>query len=133
MGRSSERNLLDGPTLDRNLAAITAQLERLLEFDGRVDGCTCSSTTETWTEPVGVLEFLRDVGKHVSVNTMLAKESVKARVASEAGISFTEFSYMLLQANDYRHLHATMACRAAGRRLRSVGATSPPASTSSGG
>ena len=57
---------------------------------------------------MGVLEFLRDVGKHVTVNTMLAKESVKARVESDAGISFTEFSYMLLQANDYRHLHDTM-------------------------
>ncbi len=54
---------------------------------------------------MGVLDFLRDVGKHVTVNTMLAKESVRARVQSEAGISFTEFSYMLLQANDYRHLH----------------------------
>ncbi len=55
-----------------------------------------------------MLDFLRDVGKHVTVNTMLAKESVKARVESEAGISFTEFSYMLLQANDYRHLHETL-------------------------
>ena len=78
---------------------------------------------------MGVLEFLRDVGKHVTVNTMLAKESVKARVESDAGISFTEFSYMLLQANDYRHLHehhGRASSRSAGP---TSGATSPPAST----
>ena len=70
---------------------------------------------------MGVLEFLRDVGKHVTVNTMLAKESVKARVESEAGISFTEFSYMLLQANDYRHLYDTMGVELQVGRLRPVG------------
>jgi tyrosyl-tRNA synthetase len=103
-GRSAERNLLDADTLDRNLAAITGQLERLLDFE---PGPTQARLVDNrdWTAPMGVLEFLRDVGKHVTVNTMLAKESVKARVESEAGISFTEFSYMLLQANDYRHLH----------------------------
>lgn len=106
-GRSSERNLLDRETLDRNLAAIKGQLERLLDFtDG--PGQARLVDNRDWTEPMGVLEFLRDVGKHVTVNTMLAKESVKARVESDAGISFTEFSYMLLQANDYRHLYDTM-------------------------
>ncbi len=103
-GRSSERNLLDPATLDRNLAAIKGQLERLLDF-GEGPAQARLVDNRDWTEPMGVLEFLRDVGKHVTVNTMLAKESVKARVESEAGISFTEFSYMLLQANDYRHLH----------------------------
>jgi tyrosyl-tRNA synthetase len=63
-----------------------------------------------WTEPIGVIDFLRDVGKHITVNYMLAKESVKTRVASEHGISFTEFSYMLLQANDYRWLHEHLGC-----------------------
>jgi tyrosyl-tRNA synthetase len=106
-GRSSERNLLDRETLDRNLVAIEGQLERLLDFtDG--PGQARLVDNRDWTEPMGVLEFLRDVGKHVTVNTMLAKESVKARVESDAGISFTEFSYMLLQANDYRHLHDTL-------------------------
>jgi tyrosyl-tRNA synthetase len=106
-GRASERNLLDRETLDRNLAAIKGQLERLLDFT-EGPGQARLVDNRDWTEPVGVLEFLRDVGKHVTVNTMLAKESVKARVESEAGISFTEFSYMLLQANDYRHLHETL-------------------------
>ena len=106
-GRSSERNLLDRETLDANLAAIKGQLERLLDFTEGPNAAVLVDNRD-WTEPIGVLEFLREVGKHVTVNTMLAKESVRARVQSEAGISFTEFSYMLLQANDYRHLHDTL-------------------------
>ena len=102
-GRSTERNLLDAVTLDANLAAITPQLELLLDFTpGTTQACLVDN--RDWTAPMGVLDFLRDVGKHVTVNTMLAKDSVKSRVESEAGISFTEFSYMLLQANDFRHL-----------------------------
>ena len=86
-----EWTLLDRATLDRNLAAIKSQLERLLDFtDG--PGQARLVDNRDWTEPMGVLEFLRDVGKHVTVNTMLAKESVKARVESDTGISFTEFS-----------------------------------------
>ena len=76
-----------------------------------------------------MLDFLRDVGKHVTVNAMLAKESVRSRVESESGISFTEFSYMLLQANDYYVLHQRARLRAAGRAAPTSGATSPPAST----
>jgi len=106
-GRSSERNLLDAATLDTNLAAIVGQLERLLDFTSGPTSARLVDNRE-WTEPIGVLEFLRDVGKHVTVNAMLAKESVRSRVESEAGISYTEFSYMLLQANDYRHLHETL-------------------------
>jgi tyrosyl-tRNA synthetase len=106
-GRSSERNLLDRETLDRNLVAIKGQLERLLDFSAG-SGQARLVDNRDWTEPVGVLEFLRDVGKHVTVNTMLAKESVRARVESENGISYTEFSYMLLQANDFRHLNEEM-------------------------
>lgn len=102
-GRSSERNLLDAATLDANLASIKPQLEMLLDF---TPGATQARLVDNrdWTAPLGVLDFLRDVGKHVTVNTMLAKDSVKSRVESDAGISFTEFSYMLLQANDYHHL-----------------------------
>jgi tyrosyl-tRNA synthetase len=108
-GRSEERNLLDAETLDRNVAAIKAQLEPVLDFS---DGPTQARLVDNrdWTEPVSVLEFLRDVGKHVTVNQMLAKESVKARVESEHGISYTEFSYMLLQANDFHWLHTNLDC-----------------------
>jgi tyrosyl-tRNA synthetase len=103
-GRSEERNLLDRETLGRNLAGIKPQLERLLDFDAGDRSATLVDNA-TWTADVTLLSFLRDVGKHVTVNQMLAKESVRARIEGEHGISFTEFSYMLLQANDFRHLH----------------------------
>ncbi len=103
-GRSDERNLLDRDTLRANVAAIKAQLERLLDFTPGPNAATLVDNAD-WTEPMGTLEFLRDVGKHVTVNQMLAKESVRARVESTQGISFTEFSYMLLQANDFRWLY----------------------------
>ena len=106
-GRSEERNLLDDETLDANLAAIRRQLAQFVDLD---DGRGLLVDNRTWTQPTGVLDFLRDVGKHVTVNAMLAKESIKARVESESGISFTEFSYMLLQANDYDVLHQQHGC-----------------------
>jgi tyrosyl-tRNA synthetase len=106
-GRSDERNLLDDDTLNRNVAAIKQQLGRIVEVgDGRGD----LVDNRDWTQPITVLEFLRDVGKHVTVNQMLARESIKLRVNSEHGISFTEFSYMLLQANDYLWLHDHLGC-----------------------
>ena len=101
-GRSEERNLLDRPTLNHNVACVKKQLEKILDFDGPVAARMVDNAT--WTEPMGTLEFLRDVGKHFTVNQMVAKESVRARMESENGISFTEFSYMLLQANDFRYL-----------------------------
>lgn len=98
-GRSEERNLLDDDTLAANVAGIRGQVEEIVGSVAQV------VDNRDWTADVTILEFLRDVGKHVTVNQMLAKESIKARVDSEHGISFTEFSYMLLQANDYWHLH----------------------------
>jgi tyrosyl-tRNA synthetase len=105
-GRSEERNLLDADTLAANVAAIKDQIARVLGPEGTwelVDNLD-------WTAELGLLDFLREVGKHATVNQMLARESVKARLASEQGISFTEFSYMLLQANDFRHLHEHHGC-----------------------
>ena len=101
-GRSEERNLLDDATLSANVAAIKAQMARIIDFD---DGRASLVDNRDWTVGVTVLDFLRDVGKHVTVNQMLARESVKARLASEHGISYTEFSYMLLQAHDFLRLH----------------------------
>jgi tyrosyl-tRNA synthetase len=95
-GRSKERNLLDVETLTRNTKRIGEQLERI----SRVSLVNNLS----WTGQLTLLDFLRDIGKHASVNQMIARESVKARLESENGISFTEFSYQLLQANDYLHL-----------------------------
>jgi tyrosyl-tRNA synthetase len=108
-GRSDERTLQDQATLDRHLAGIVPQLHRFLDFD---EGPTQARVVDNrdWTAPLSVLEFLRDVGKHLTVNQMLAKESVKARVESETGISFTEFSYMLLQANDFAWLRRNLDC-----------------------
>jgi tyrosyl-tRNA synthetase len=108
-GRSEERNLLDGETLSRNTAAIKVQLSAFLDFEPGPFQARLVDNRD-WTEPIGVIDFLRDVGKYVTVNYMLAKESVKTRVASEHGISFTEFSYMLLQANDFRWLHENLDC-----------------------
>jgi len=110
-GRSEERNLLDEATLNHNVAKIKEQLGRIvdLEADG---GSSAGALVDNrdWTQPMTALEFLRDVGKYVTVNQMLARESVKQRINSEHGISFTEFSYMLLQANDYLWLHDNLDC-----------------------
>jgi tyrosyl-tRNA synthetase len=101
-GRSEERNLLDEATLRGNVESIKEQIARVVNFDG--DQAILVNNYD-WTVDVTLLDFLRDVGKHVTVNQMTARESVKARMASEQGISFTEFSYMLLQAYDYLWLH----------------------------
>ena len=107
-GRSEERNLLDDATLDRNVAAIKEQISRIVDLDDPARGVLVDN--REWTHPMSLLEFLRDVGKHVTVNQMLARESVRQRIESEHGISFTEFSYMLLQANDYLWLHDNLGC-----------------------
>lgn len=103
-GRSEERNLLDRDTLAHNVAQIKKQLERILDFDPSSSSSARLVDNADWTLSVGVLDFLRDVGKHFTVNQMVAKESVRTRMQSDHGISYTEFSYMLLQANDFRHL-----------------------------
>jgi len=104
-GRSEERNLLDRETLQHNVQTITNQLERLLDFAPGASQAVLVNNAD-WTAPITALDFLRDIGKHITINQMLAKESVKNRLNSENGLSYTEFSYMLLQANDFRHLCA---------------------------
>ena len=108
-GRSDERQFLDGDVLDANRRSIEAQLRGLLDFE---PGPTAARLVDnrTWTESVSVLDFFRDVGKFVTINTMLAKDSVRSRLRRESGISFTEFSYMLLQANDFLVLHQQHGC-----------------------
>ncbi|HEU4671622.1 MAG TPA: tyrosine--tRNA ligase [Candidatus Limnocylindrales bacterium] len=101
-GRSSERNLLDEATLRANVEAIGGQLARFLDFSPGPAQARLVNNLD-WTRDVGVLDFLRDVGKHFTVPYMLGKESVQLRL--ERGLSFTEFSYMLLQAFDFRHLY----------------------------
>ncbi len=108
-GRSAERQFLDPEVLDANRAAIGAQLEQFLDLDDTPHGVRLVDNRE-WTEPLGVLEFLRDVGKYVTVNTMLARDSVRSRMDRDSGISYTEFSYMLLQAHDFLVLHQRLGC-----------------------
>lgn len=105
-GRSEERNLLSADELGANLVAIKAQIERFIDLDA---GGLLLNNAE-WFEQMPFIAFLRDVGKHVPVNVMLARESVSARMQSAAGISYTEFSYQLMQAYDFVKLYDAYEC-----------------------
>ena len=109
-GRSTERNQLDDVTLAANVACVHAQLSRLLEFDPSPTGAMMTNNAD-WTRGVSFLEFLRDVGKYLTVNYMTSKTSVKTRLEGDNGLSYTEFSYMLLQAFDFVELARTHGCR----------------------
>ncbi len=113
-GRSSERNLLDDDGLAENLAGIVPQLRQFLRFD---DDAAAASVlpaklldNRAWTVGKPMLEFLRDVGKHITVNQMLARDSVKSRLDATDGLSYTEFSYMLLQGMDFAWLYDNEGC-----------------------
>ncbi len=114
-GRDLERPLLTREQVEANVAGIRRQLEGLLDFSGSSSngaGPALLLNNAEWLDSYRLVDFLRDVGKHFTVNQMVAKESVKARFErAEQGISFTEFSYMLLQACDYLHLHDHYGCR----------------------
>ena len=127
-GKSQERNLLSSAQIDQNVAGIRVQLERFLDFDSRTNAARIVNNAD-WLGTVDLLTFLRDAGKHFTVNYMLQKESVNRRLESEEGISFTEFSYLLLQSYDFLQLLIAMAalCRSA---EAINGATSPQASIS---
>ena len=101
-GRSAERNLLDRATLEANVASLRGQLERFLDFSPGSGGAILVNNLD-WLGELSLIDFLRDTGKHFTVPYMLAKDSVQTRL--ERGLSFTEFSYMLLQAYDFWHLH----------------------------
>jgi tyrosyl-tRNA synthetase len=108
-GTSAERNLLDRDTIAANVAGIRAQLERFLDFEPGSGAATLVNNLD-WLGGITMLDFLRDVGKHFTVPYMLAKDSVANRL--DAGLSYTEFSYMLLQAADFQHLYRTMGVEA---------------------
>jgi tyrosyl-tRNA synthetase len=105
-GKRSERPVLSVEQIDHNVSRIRAQLERFVSFGGP-NGARVVNNAD-WLRPLGLMEFLRDAGKHFTVNYMLAKDSVKNRM--ETGISYTEFSYMLIQAYDFWHLWKTHGC-----------------------
>ena len=114
-GKSAERNLLDETTLRHNQAGIQAQLEKFLDFSAGPTGALVVNNYD-WFKNFGFLEFLREVGKHLTVNYMMAKDSVKRRIGGSddggdsSGISYTEFSYQLLQGYDFVHLNKTLGC-----------------------
>jgi tyrosyl-tRNA synthetase len=108
-GKSQERVLLSPDQIDRNLEGIREQLTHFLDFDGVANPARIVNNAD-WLGPVGLLAFLRDAGKHFTVNYMLQKESVNRRLESEDGISFTEFSYLLLQAYDFLQVFDRYGC-----------------------
>jgi tyrosyl-tRNA synthetase len=108
-GKNQERRLLTFDEVEANAQRLRAQLERFLDFDAPTNAAIVANNAE-WLRAVGFLDFLRDVGKHFTVNYMMAKESVKRRLGGDEGISFTEFSYQLLQAYDYLVLHDRFKC-----------------------
>ena len=108
-GKSEERNLLSKESLAANVAALEQQLRRFLEFDAGANAAKLLNNYD-WMSRFSYLDVLRDIGKHFPVNGMLAKDSVKGRLERDSGISYTEFSYMLLQAYDFAHLHAQHGC-----------------------
>jgi tyrosyl-tRNA synthetase len=111
-GKSQERTLLSREQIDQHLAGIRRQLERFLDFEPRAGAVTAARIVNNadWLGTIDLLSFLRDAGKHFTVNYMLQKESVNRRLESEEGISFTEFSYLLLQAYDFLQLFDRFGC-----------------------
>ncbi len=111
--KSQERNLLDEDTLQRNIAGIRRQLSKILDFDSEAPNKAELVNNYDWMKNYSFLNFIRDVGKHITVNYMMAKDSVKKRLSSESreGMSFTEFSYQLLQGYDYLWLYENKGCR----------------------
>lgn len=112
-GKSDERNLLDEATLRHNQEAIKAQLSRFLDFDSDAPNAARMVNNYDWMKNFSFLDFAREIGKHITVNYMMAKDSVKSRLNGTAndGLSFTEFTYQLLQGYDFLHLYQTENCR----------------------
>ena len=106
-GKSKERNLLDAETLNHNVACVKGQLEKFLDFSSAENSAEMVNNYD-WFKDMSFLDFIRDVGKHISVNYMLSKDSVKSRL--ETGMSFTEFSYQLVQGYDFYHLNKYKNC-----------------------
>lgn len=108
-GKSAERQLLTRETIEANVAAIKEQLAHFLDFEVKTNPARVMNNAD-WLLKLNLVEFLRDIGKHFTVNYMITKESVRTRLEREDGISFTEFSYMLLQSYDFLHLYRAENC-----------------------
>ena len=112
-GKSAERNLLDEETLTKNVAGVKRTLERFIDFSSRVENAAEMVNNYDWMKDLTFLDFARDIGKHITVNYMMAKDSVKNRINAESkdGMSFTEFTYQLVQGYDFLHLYQHNDCK----------------------
>ena len=111
-GKSAERNLLDEASLQKNIEGVKAQLSRFLDFNATENPAELVNNFD-WMKDISLIDFVRDTGKHITVNYMMAKDSVKKRLSSESkvGMSFTEFTYQLFQGYDFYHLYKEMDCK----------------------
>jgi tyrosyl-tRNA synthetase len=111
-GKSAERNLLDEASLQKNIEGVKAQLGRFLDFNATENPAELVNNFD-WMKDISLIDFVRDTGKHITVNYMMAKDSVKKRLSSESkvGMSFTEFTYQLFQGYDFYHLYKEMDCK----------------------
>jgi tyrosyl-tRNA synthetase len=110
-GKSEERNLLDETTLQKNLAGVKRQLQRYLDFDPSRPNAAEMVNNYDWFKNMHLLDFIRDIGKHITVNYMMAKDSVRKRLEGDAGMSFTEFTYQLVQGYDFYWLFTHKHCK----------------------
>ena len=111
-GKSQERNLLDEETIRKNMAGIKAQLSRFIDFNSTASNAAIMLNNYDWMKQFSFLDFIREIGKHITVNYMMAKDSVKKRLSSESaqGMSFTEFTFLLVQGYDFLHLRKNYGC-----------------------
>jgi tyrosyl-tRNA synthetase len=110
-GKSEERNLLSEDVLNKNVTGVKAQLEKFLDFDQTKPNAAEMANNYDWFKEISFLDFIRDTGKHITVNYMMSKDSVKKRLDGEAGMSFTEFTYQLVQGYDYYWLYQNKNCK----------------------
>lgn len=110
-GKSEERNLLDEATLTRNINGVRSQLEKFLDFDPSKANAAEMANNYDWFKNISFIDFLRDTGKHISINYMMAKDSVKKRIEGEVGLSYTEFAYQLMQGFDFYWLYTRKNCK----------------------
>ena len=110
-GKSEERNLLSEEELKKNVAGVKAQLQKFLDFNPSLPNAAEMANNYDWFKPISFIDFLRDAGKHITVNYMMAKDSVKKRIEGDAGISYTEFAYQMMQGYDFYWLYKTKKCK----------------------
>lgn len=110
-GKSEERNLLSEEALQKNIAGVKAQLEKYLDFSPALPNAAEMANNYDWFKSISFIDFLRDAGKHITVNYMMAKDSVKKRIEGETGISYTEFAYQLMQGYDFYWLYQHKNCK----------------------